>query len=195
MTNILVSSFDAFGGLGANPSDVLRLELAERDASLKTVCLPTSYACAWAVLRDSLERHHPSHCLMFGYAQSTTVSLRLERSATNADRAPSADNDGSVLSGQIVSSGPKTLHTGVDVDALATQLRAQGHQVAVSDDAGGFVCNHLYYQSLEIGRREFPACTFLFVHVGGLPVAAGTIAAANELLRLTRIDQQGVRED
>lgn len=53
--------------------------------------------------------------------------------------------------------------TSVPVEWIAEALRRMGFDVAVSDDAGRFVCNYLYYQSLRHAAATGAAC--LFVHV------------------------------
>ena len=56
------------------------------------------------------------------------------------------------------------LHTKLDVDRIAAQLREDGFDCQVSMDAGRYVCNYTYFTSLK--RFEKTSGLYsLFVHV------------------------------
>ena len=67
----------------------------------------------------------------------------------------------------------KTLTTILPLEAIASQLEDLGHPVALSDDAGRFLCNYIYFHSLRLsavassGRygKGKGNTTSLFVHV------------------------------
>ncbi|PSB25477.1 peptidase C15 [Stenomitos frigidus] len=55
----------------------------------------------------------------------------------------------------------KILQTSIDVDRLVEDLTV----TQVSDDAGDFVCNHLYYSVLQYIQTYRLSCQCLFIHV------------------------------
>ena len=183
MSKVLLTGFDAFGGLLQNPSALLVADLAA-EFGYPLVILPTSYRRADRELTSAIQRHAPVHVVMFGYAKTADV-LRLERVARNEDRAATPDNDGDTGNGRkIADDGPAEIRTPANVDWLAGELQRLGYRAGLSDDAGGFVCNHAYYSALRfVALRRLP-CEVLFVHVPGPELAASTRAAAAALVEL-----------
>lgn len=53
--------------------------------------------------------------------------------------------------------------TTCSVEAILKILKKKGYDVMISDDAGRFVCNYVYYQSLRFAKQKGHKC--LFVHV------------------------------
>lgn len=53
--------------------------------------------------------------------------------------------------------------TSCSVDAILQYLKNKGHEVMISDDAGRFVCNYVYYHSLRFAEQK--GHRSLFVHV------------------------------
>jgi pyroglutamyl-peptidase len=58
------------------------------------------------------------------------------------------------------------------VDALGAAVRAEGIPAAVSRDAGGFLCNHVFYELMHLIATERPGLRGGFVHVPLLPEQA-----------------------
>jgi pyroglutamyl-peptidase len=57
--------------------------------------------------------------------------------------------------------GDRRLRTRLDLDALSRHLAL----TAISQDAGDYVCNHLYYDLLATLPQRLPSCQGLFIHV------------------------------
>ncbi|KAI4328280.1 hypothetical protein L6164_020647 [Bauhinia variegata] len=57
----------------------------------------------------------------------------------------------------------RTKETSVPVEAILKFLQKGGYDVMISDDAGRFVCNYVYYQSLRFAEQK--GNKSLFVHV------------------------------
>lgn len=55
------------------------------------------------------------------------------------------------------------LQTTLPVEDIAESLAQMGYDVSASDDAGRFVCNYVYYQSLYFAEKN--SIKSLFVHV------------------------------
>ena len=77
------------------------------------------------------------------------------------------------------------LETTADVGAIAHAIRAVGVPARVSNDAGDYVCNHLYYGALKHLALASPSTPAVFLHVPATPEQ--TPARANPR-RLTTID-------
>lgn len=161
---MLVTGFDPFGRLHHNPSarlvEYLRAEFGGR---IETAILPTSYRRAWTELQALLEARNPTALLMFGYTHDAT-GLRLEKYARNRDNARAIDNDGQLGTTPIVSGAPARLVSTVALPVFE-YLLAKGAPVTFSTNAGGYVCNHLYYRVLLQREAALSPRSTLFVHV------------------------------
>jgi pyroglutamyl-peptidase len=146
---VLVTGFDPFGANEVNPSQ----RLAER---LGGVVLPVSYARAADDLRRALAEREPELVLCFGLAE-TREKVSVERFAHNLDETAPADNEEAPGSGgEIEPGGPLALASTLPVDAIVAALTDEGIPAEVSRDAGGFLCNHVFYvllRTLRDGQR------------------------------------------
>jgi pyroglutamyl-peptidase len=169
MRTLLVTGFGPFLAVEQNPSIEASRPLAgEVIGGLRVVVeqLDVVYARAPEQLAAALERHRPEIVLCLGVAGD--AALRLESTARNEDTAASPDMAGEVRQGRAIrAGGPATLPTGLPLARIAEALEADGYEVITSDDAGGYLCNHVFYEVLT--RR--PGGRAGFVHV---PPLAGT---------------------
>ena len=58
------------------------------------------------------------------------------------------------------------------VDGLVAALHAQGIPASASRDAGGYLCNHIFYVLMRVLEQERPQARGGFVHVPLLPEQA-----------------------
>jgi pyroglutamyl-peptidase len=72
--------------------------------------------------------------------------LSLERVAINVDDARMADNAGNQpIDEAVVAGGPAAYFSSLPIKAMVAGLRAAGFPASVSQTAGTFVCNHVFY--------------------------------------------------
>ncbi len=143
----LVCGFEAFGGDAVNASLAAIKRLPPRiDAiEITTLELPTSFARAPAVLDAAIARVDPDLVLCVGEAGERNA-LSIERVATNLCNARIADNDGALPQGaQSVDGGPAAYFATLPVNAILIALREAGLPAEISNSAGSFVCNHVFY--------------------------------------------------
>jgi pyroglutamyl-peptidase len=162
---VLVTGFDAFGELEENPSaQLVDLLAGSRSAAVRTAILPTSYSRGPGVLASLVEKHRPACILMFGYRD--VDCLRLEKWAQNRDSVGSIDNDGVAGAETVVAGGRRRLAAHAGLRRLRARLRNENVPVEISKNAGGYVCNHVYYHALSAARRSSTTRLCLFAHVG-----------------------------
>lgn len=172
----LITGFDPFGEHAFNPSLALlrRLQAAPpRDsfAHFAFAHLPTEFDTSRARLLGAIADEKPDITIMFGLA-ATTPSVRLERVALNLDDAAIPDNVGKLRQGTpIIANAPLARMTDLDLNALRPQLEGHGFEVVVSNHAGAYVCNHVYYAALHHRAMAPNAPEALFVHVPQLEEA------------------------
>lgn len=168
MPRILISGFAPFLGHAVNPTTWL----AERlhgvqvgEAAIVGVQLPVTFAGAVPTLLDAVEAHRPDAVVMFGLAYDSDV-IRPERLALNLDDATAPDNDGIIRRNQpIDESGPMGYWSSLSLDAIIDDLEVAGLPVKTSRDAGGYICNHLFF-GMRHARPDLPAG---FIHVPPFP--------------------------
>jgi pyroglutamyl-peptidase len=125
--------------------------------------LPVSYARAADALRAAVRAADPDVVVCFGQADREEISVELF--AHNLDGAESEDNDGSVSAAEIDPDGPVAFRSTLPVDAIVAALRAEDIPAGPSRDAGGFLCNHVFYALMRLLEQERPGTAGGFVHV------------------------------
>ena len=160
MTRVLVTGLEPFGENAVNPSALI----AE---ALEGVVLPISFARASGALRDAIAERDPELVVCFGLADGDTA-ISIERFARNLDQADVVDNEGARGSGSTIDpDGPLARPSSLPVDEIVAALRAEDIPAVVSRDAGGALCNHVFYVLMGMlgpGQRGG------FVHVPGLDI-------------------------
>jgi pyroglutamyl-peptidase len=169
---LLVTGFEPFGVWAENPSATIVRELSRRAAvrpdaypRLRVAILPTEFAKAEREIGELLLTDVPDVLLALGVAPRAQ-GLRIERTARNQDDAALPDNAGEQRKlTPIVPGGPDTFESTLPIQAMRAALEQLGVEVAISDDAGGYVCNHLFYAARHVieSRRLPTQCGFVHV--------------------------------
>jgi pyroglutamyl-peptidase len=167
---ILVTGFGPFPGAPFNPTGplVMRLARLRRPAlarvKIVTHVFATSYEAVDRELPKLIVRHRPDALLMFGLA-TKTKTLRIETRARNAlkllpDAAGHAPRRGAIAAGKAAA-----LAMPAPVHRLLAAARTSRLLVALSDDAGGYLCNYLCWRAAEAADRKNGPRLAAFVHV------------------------------
>lgn len=167
----LVTGFDAFGGDKVNPSSLAvgRLKARRGGLAVHTAVLPTSYARSAIALRTALHEVRPDLVLCVGQAGGRG-ELSLERVAINVQDARIRDNDGKQpIDRPVVRDGPAAYFATLPIKACVAELRRAGLPAAVSNSAGTFVCNHVFYTLMDVAHRDGLAFRGGFLHIPYLP--------------------------
>src|SRR5581483_1113649 len=123
-------------------------------------------------LREAVREHVSDVVICFGQADGRST-ISIERFAHNLDEATTTDNDEAAGSGAPIDpGGPVAYPSTLPVDELVASLRAEGIPAAPSRDAGGFLCNHVFYVLMRALEQERPGARGGFVHVPLLPEQA-----------------------
>src|SRR5471032_963317 len=163
----LVTGFDAFGGDTVNPSSAAIAKLKRKfgRVAVHTAILPTSYARSAIVL-----------CV--GQAGGRN-ELSLERVAINVQDARIKDNDGKQpIDREVVRDGPAAHFATLPIKACVAELRRAGLPAGVSNSAGTFVCNHVFYALMDMAGRHGIAFRGGFMHIPYLPGQAAQLGNA-----------------
>ncbi|MBK8170617.1 MAG: hypothetical protein IPK60_09775 [Sandaracinaceae bacterium] len=176
-TQVLVTGFAPWAAHERNPStDVAR---AMHGMQLGNVCfqahapLPVEFVNAASLALEDARAIGAGAILALGLAAKTDY-IRVERRGHNLCTTTEPDAKGRVLTNQsLVATAPATLDTNFDVDEIVATLKAHDLDARVSDDAGGYVCNDLYFRLLAGARLPT-----LFIHLPAHAHALKTLPTA-----------------
>lgn len=146
--HILVTGFEPFGGQSLNPSwEVARAlnGLALEGAQVTSVQLPCVFAQALPALQQALAQHRPDIVLALGQAEGR-CDFSVERVAINVQDARIPDNAGAQpIDVPVIAGGPAAYFSSLPIKTLVAGLKAAGFPASVSQTAGTFVCNQVFY--------------------------------------------------
>jgi pyroglutamyl-peptidase len=168
----LVTAFDAFARGRVNPSllAVRRLKHQIGRLAIYPVELPTSYARSPIVLRAAIQEIEPNIVLGVGQAGGR-AELCLERVAINVQ-------DARIKDWPVVREGPAAYFSTLPIKACLAEMRRAGLPAALSNSAGTFICNHVFYVAMDTAERSDRWFRGGFLHVPYLPEQAARVAGA-----------------
>ncbi|UNK50229.1 pyroglutamyl-peptidase I [Lysobacter sp. S4-A87] len=183
LPTVLLTGFAPFGGEDSNPSwdAVCALDgeqiLGHRIA---TRCLPVEFGASLQTLRRALDETAPVLAICVGQAGGR-AQIALERVAINVDDARIADNAGAQpIDEAVVAGGPAAYFSDLPIKAMLSALRAAGIPAEVSQSAGTYVCNHVFY-GLMHALRSVPGVRGGFIHIPYAPAQAARHPGAPSL--------------
>jgi pyroglutamyl-peptidase len=167
---VLLTGFAPFGGEIHNPSweAVSRLD-GNVIAGHRVVArrLPVEFGASVDALRDMIDALSPALVLCVGQAGGR-AQLSIERVAINVDDARIPDNLGAAPVDQpIVSGGPAAYFATLPIKAMLSDLHDAGIAAEISQTAGTYVCNHVFYGLMHAlhALHARPAIRGGFVHI------------------------------
>lgn len=154
---VLLTGFEPFGGQAVNPSWLAVQQLhGRRIAGHRLVArwLPVAFGHSLKVLRALLRELKPAMVVAVGQAGGR-APLSLERVAINIDDARIPDNAGrQPVDVPVVADGPAAYFATLPIKAMREAIAAAGLPVEISQTAGTFVCNHVFYALMHRLRRN-----------------------------------------
>ena len=174
-TCILLTAFEPFGGAETNITQSILSLLPDSvaDWAIEKVCLPVSFKRAPIVLREAIVTYSPDLVIMLGQCPAGE-NIHLERFAINMMDSSKPDNDGYIPNEEtIYAHQPLALQTPLPIKELERFCADNVQPVQVSNSAGLYVCNRVYYEALHLHQQA------IFMHVPknmDLTLAQQTIA-------------------
>jgi pyroglutamyl-peptidase len=170
---VLISGFEAFGGHEINPTALLVASLEKQEIpyppSLKVdhILLPVTFQDAFYLLNNKISEFNPDVVIAFGLAAKRDA-IEIETVAVNKIDADIKDNLGEDPKNQVIShDGAPSYIATLPVNGLENALKVAGLPVKLSNSAGTFVCNYLFYRLMETNQDTLRLCGF--IHVPQLP--------------------------
>lgn len=171
---VLLTGFEPFDGGQINPSWLAAHALHGRRIGghrLVAARLPTAFGESLQALHKLLLANQPALVICLGQAGGRSA-LSLERVAINVDDARIPDNLGAQPVDQpVLADGPAAYFSTLPIKAMLRAIEHAGVAVEVSQTAGTFVCNHVFYGLMHAlaTRKALQHTRGGFIHVPWLP--------------------------
>lgn len=190
--DVLLSGFAPFDGAATNESwEAVREAvpaLVARGVDAEAVELPVEFGTASERLEEAVRGLRPRLVVAVGLAAGRTA-ITPERVAINIRDARIPDNAGaSPVDEPVVPGAPVGRFSTLPVKAMVAALAADGVPAAVSQTAGTYVCNDVFYalQHLLAADPALEGIRGGFVHVPSADVVDSP-AAARALVRMVEV--------
>lgn len=181
---LLITAFGPFAENKENSSQLMleSLPASLGGASLAKLLLPVAFHSSAHVLLRSIEDHRPDAVICFGLSAGESRILP-ETYAHNLDDARIPDNEGRQPCGRpVVAGAPQRLRSSLPIEDIHAALCMEEIPSALSQSAGTYVCNHVFYHLLWYIHSHTPALAGGFIHLpplqpGVKTPGSGTAAA------------------
>ena len=160
MKKLLLTAFEPYGGETVNPS----LEVARAIGNMhfpgvhvEIVELPVARFQAVEIAINRMRSAAPDIVIMLG-EWSSRFRVTPERVAINVDDFPIPDNGGNQPQGErIAEDGPVGYFSTLPIAAIVTHLKKAHIPAAISNSAGTYLCNRLFYSVMHwIAVEQLP---------------------------------------
>lgn len=193
---VLLTGFDPFNGASVNPSWLAVQALHNRQICGRRIVaaqLPTVFGASLRTLDTLLDQLRPELVICVGQAGGRGA-ISLERVAINVDDAPIADNAGArPVDAPVAPGAPAAYFSSLPIKALLAALQREGLRAEVSQTAGTFVCNHVFF-GLMHRIATHPGLRHTrggFVHVPWLPEQGTPHMALEQVVSGLRVIVRG----
>jgi len=165
---LLLSAFEPFAGELINPSieaarAVAKLEFP--DTAVNLVELPVERYRAVDIAIARMRSIEPEIMIMLGLAGGR-FRINPERVAINVDDFRIPDNAGNQPLGEpIIADGPAGYFSTLPIQAIADRLKEANVPAAVSNTAGTYLCNRLFYSVMHYIAVERVTTAAGFIHL------------------------------
>lgn len=190
---VLITGFEAFENDETNASWEVARALDGwicEGALVRAVQLPCVFGAAIERLDEALGQWRPRLVISLGQA-SGRAEITPERVAINLDDARIADNEGrQPIDIPVISGAPAAYFSSLPVKAIVRDLRSAGLPASLSNSAGTFVCNHVFFALMHrlATHRPLAGTRGGFVHMPCLPEHAARRSGLPSLGLATQVE-------
>ena len=198
----IVAGFDPFGSATFNPSGEIAMAFPDLitvpnfpDIPIEKLLLPTCCSESWKVLKAAL-KNFPDEDLVVVIAglNQGGKSLHIERTAFNMRKYRIADNNGHQHpASKIYWSEGDRYRTRVPVFRIAHVLKKNGFPCEISDHAGTFVCNEIYFRALSHQAEHKNVKSTLFIHLPLPEMFASSVEEAKTKTNRSRSSENRIQ--
>ena len=171
---VLVTGFEPFDREKINPSYEIVKALPDKWGKIEVIKkeVPVLYGEAIKVVVEEMRKNVADIVIMIGQAKGR-AAITVERVAINVNDSKTPDNSKKILKGApIVEGGPVGYFSTLPIYDIVKALKRIKIPVKISNTAGTFLCNSLFYGVMhEISTKKLNISAG-FIHVPYLPLQA-----------------------
>ncbi|MED1203734.1 pyroglutamyl-peptidase I [Heyndrickxia acidicola] len=175
MKRVLLTGFEPFGGESINPALEAIRELegtVTEKYEINVWEIPTVFNKSLDVLAKAISETQPDIVICIGQAGGRSA-ITVERVAINVNDARIPDNEGrQPIDTPVVEGGPAAYWSTLPIKAMVEVMNERGIPASVSQTAGTFVCNHLFYGLMDLLASMNNSIKGGFIHIPFLPEQA-----------------------
>ncbi len=168
---ILLTGFEPFGQETVNPSweAVSAFPETVYGAEIVKVRLPVSFKGATVMLEDAIKLYTPDVVLSVGQSGGR-FDINIERVALNMADSTKPDNDGyQPIDIPIRQEAPEAYFSNLPLKQMKEAVCARGVPAVISNSAGLYVCNSVFYTAMHLVHSKYPDMRAGFIHIPYLP--------------------------
>ena len=163
---ILITAFEPFDDNEINYSKEV-LERLDNKVGINKEILPVEYNGSFTKMKEYIENYSPTHVIMLGEARKYP-GVRFETIASN-ELGDKPDNSNFVPTSRFINEGASCrIFANLDFDLFLDSFKETGIEVFKSFNAGNYVCNSLFYQTMEYLLEKDPSIKCGFIHIPDL---------------------------
>ena len=188
---VLATGFGPFPGIERNASEAIvralgRFPECAPRVEVETAVIPVAWAEAQGVARRAIARFEPHAVLHFGVSKRAQ-GFEIETRAFNIG-GPKEDAAGVVRPvTRLVRGAPRLLEASLPPRLLLRALRSGGYPAELSNNAGRYLCNALFYWSLMDAQAHGRLVSFVHIPALGAGMQVQPRIAMDEAVAATRI--------
>ncbi|MDY0294305.1 MAG: pyroglutamyl-peptidase I [Acholeplasmataceae bacterium] len=168
MKRILITGFEPFGGEAINPSyeAIKKMDTHHLLCDIHMLELPVAFYDSSRIIIDKIHDLKPDVVVMVGQAGGRK-EISIERVAINIDDSMTPDNKGvTPIDDPISIFGPHAYFSTLPIKSLLTSLKKANIPCHISNSAGTYVCNHIFYSVMhELYQQKNKNVIAGFIHV------------------------------
>lgn len=168
MTKVLLTAFEPFNGQVLNPSQEVLRALARGGCpgvEIETLELPVERFAAIEIALMQIQEARPDVILLLGEG-GRRFRVTPERVAINIDDYPIPDNRGDQPRNEpIMEGGPVGYFSTLPIQAIVERLTRAHIPAGISNSAGTYLCNRLFYSVMHWLALENSPTKAGFVHL------------------------------
>ena len=172
LKRVLFTGFQPFDGDTVNPAlEAVRLLHGRQwdDVEFVGIEIPTVFGKAIDTLRAGITTFNPDVVICVGQAGGR-AQITPERVAINVDDAPIGDNEGNQpIDEPVFPGGPAAYWSTLPIKKMTMDMNQAGIPASVSNTAGTFVCNHIFYGLMHELAQNRPGVRGGFIHIPYMP--------------------------
>ncbi|MFP4383413.1 MAG: pyroglutamyl-peptidase I [Spirochaetia bacterium] len=164
--NVLVTGFEPFGENTTNVTEKLVDSLPEQLENIRifTKVLPVVFYSSSAIIMELIRKVSPEIIISLGLAAKSD-SIRIETVAKNINSARIMDNEGNNPQNEKIDPhGEEFFPASLPAPRIFSRLKRSGFPVTLSQSAGSYVCNHVFYTVMNYIYATAPDIAGGFIH-------------------------------